>query len=267
MESKAYDCIRREDRGGGVSILWVARAKALNALNLATLREMERALLALSADPEVRAVILTGEGEKAFIAGADIVEMKEMSRGEAVDFSKTGQAVTRLLQLMPKPTLAAVNGFALGGGTEMAISCDFIFASESARFGLPEVTLGVIPGFGGTARLAHFVGMPMAKELIFSGRQVRADEALRVGLVNRVMPAAELLAATVEFAQEVVSNSMPAVRSAKKLLNEFSESNGLHYKLDSEAQEFGNLFGWHDQREGMAAFSEKRKPAFEGVRT
>ncbi|HTL10971.1 MAG TPA: enoyl-CoA hydratase-related protein [Bdellovibrionota bacterium] len=265
MAPENYENVKLDHAGKGVWVLKVSRPQALNALNFATLKDMASALGFLANDPGVRAVVVTGEGEKAFIAGADITEMRTMDRGGAVAFAKAGQAVTVQLQGMRCPVIAAVNGFALGGGTEVAIACDFIFASENARFGQPEVGLGVIPGFGGTIRLSYFVRMPMAKELILSGRHVKADEALRIGLANRVLPLADLLPETIKFAQEISAHSKGAVGLAKKLLNEFSESVGLHYKLDSEAQEFGNLFESKDQREGMEAFAQKRKPAFEGA--
>jgi enoyl-CoA hydratase len=165
---------------------------------------------------------------------------------------------------MPKPTVAAVNGFALGGGTEMAIACDFIVASDTAVFGQPEVGLGIIPGFGATLRLAKFVGLPMAKELIFSGRRIKAQEARELGLVNHVYSQADFWTETLKLAAQISRQSAAAVRWSKQLLNEFSESTGLMYKLDSEALAFGGLFGTADQREGMRAFLEKRKPGFQG---
>lgn len=249
----------------GVVVLKVNRPKALNALNSATLTELREALALLERDAACRVLILTGGGEKAFIAGADISEMAGKARGEAIEFARHGQEVTKLLELMPKPTIAAVNGFALGGGTEMAIACDFILASETAVLGQPEVGLGIPPGFGATVRLAKFVGFPRAKELIFSGRRIKADEALRIGLVNHVYPTSELMPQALELATQISQNSMGAVAASKKLMNEFSESTGLSGKLDAEAQEFGGLFGGHDQREGMGAFLEKRKPKFEGL--
>ena len=166
---------------------------------------------------------------------------------------------------MPKPTIAAVNGFALGGGTEMAIACDFIVASDNAVFGQPEVSLGIIPGFGATIRLAKFVGLPRAKELIFTGRRIKADEAFAIGLVNHVYPAQNSWDKVLELARTIASSLTRAVARAKQLLNEFSESAGLNFKLDAEAQAFGQLFGTPDQREGMTAFVEKRKPKFEGL--
>jgi enoyl-CoA hydratase len=166
---------------------------------------------------------------------------------------------------MPKPTIAAVNGFALGGGTEMAISCDFILASDKAVFGQPEVGLGIIPGFGATVRLAKFVGWPCAKELIFSGRRVKADEAKEIGLVNHVFPAETFMHQVIEIAKSMSQHSSPAIAQAKRIMNEFSETVGLNMKLDAEATTFGQLFGSSDQREGMGAFLEKRKPSFQGI--
>jgi enoyl-CoA hydratase len=261
----AHKNIAIENSDPGIRIIKIARPKALNALNSETLTELREALKTASHDESVRVVILTGEGEKAFIAGADISEMKDKHPADGVQFAQLGHDVTKLLELMPKPTIAAVNGFALGGGTEMAIACDFIVASERAQFGQPEVGLGIIPGFGATLRLARFVGWPMAKELIFSGRRFGAEEALQIGLVNHVYSPAELMPRTLELAKSISANSFSAVSRAKRLLNEFSESVGLNYKLDAEALAFGQLFGSHDQREGMTAFVEKRKPAFQGL--
>lgn len=243
----------------------VSRPQALNALNTETLQELKVTLLELARDAACRVVVLTGEGEKAFIAGADIVEMKDKNRSQGVGFSQLGHEVTKLLELMPKPTIAAVNGYALGGGTELAIACDFIIASDKAVFGQPEVGLGVIPGFGGTVRLVRFVGLPRAKELVFSGRKVSAEEALRIGLANHVYPAAELMDKTIELAKSISGNSLGAVAVTKKLMNEFGESVGLNSKLDAEAMAFGGLFETADQREGMIAFTEKRKPQFKGL--
>ncbi|OFZ20219.1 MAG: crotonase [Bdellovibrionales bacterium GWB1_55_8] len=253
-----------ESASPGVAIVKISRPQALNALNTETLLELKEVLTKIAYDTSVRAVVLTGDGEKAFIAGADIAEMKDMTMAEGVRFSQLGHEATKLLELMPKPTIAAVNGFALGGGTELAIACDFIIASDKAVFGQPEVGLGIIPGFGGTLRLAKFVGYPRAKELIFSGRRVKAEEALRIGLANEIVPAANLMNRALEVAQDIASQSATAVAAAKRLLTEFSESVGLNFKLDSEAQSFGQLLGTADQREGMTAFIEKRKPAFVG---
>jgi enoyl-CoA hydratase len=265
MSEISFTSIRLERREPGLAIVRIARPQALNALNTVTLRELREALRQLATDSSARVVVLAGEGEKAFIAGADITEMKDKSTSEGVEFSQVGHEVTKLLELMPKPTIAAVNGFALGGGTEMAIACDFILASETAVFGQPEVGLGIIPGFGATARLAKFVGFPRAKELIFTGRKFKADEALRLGLVAEVIPSSEFWDRVLAVATGIARQSSTAIAKSKSLLNEFSESVGLHMKLDAEAQAFGGLFGTADQREGMTAFVEKRKPLFQGL--
>lgn len=252
----------------GICIVKISRPKALNALNSETLGELKAVLSEEARNEATRVLILTGDGDKAFIAGADITEMKDKSTGEGVRFAQVGHEVTKLLELMPKPTIAAVHGFALGGGTEMAIACDFIVASDKAVFGQPEVGLGIIPGFGATLRLSKFVGLPRAKELIFSGRRIKAEEAKAIGLCNHIYPAqtgAEFLTQVLELARTISQQSHSAVSRAKQLLNEFSESTGLNYKLDAEAQAFGHLFGSHDQREGMGAFVEKRKPNFQGL--
>lgn len=265
MEVKDLKHLILEWADPGIRIIKISRPEVLNALNTAVLHELKSVLSIEAEDPKTRVIVFTGDGDKAFIAGADISEMKDKLTGEAVHFSQVGQEVTKLLELMPKPTIAAVNGFALGGGTELAIACDFIVASEKAVFGSPEVSLGVLPGFGGTVRLAKFVGLPRAKELIFSGRKVRADEALAIGLVNHLYPAAEFMEKTIELARSISLQSRTAVSQCKLLLNEFSESTGLSMKLDGEALAFGQLFGSADQKEGMQAFTEKRKPQFEGL--
>jgi len=249
----------------GICVVKISRPKALNALNTETLLELKTVLTDEAKNPDTRVLVLTGEGDKAFIAGADISEMKDKNPSQGVRFAQVGHEVTKLLELMPKPTIAAVNGYALGGGTEMAISCDFILASDRAVFGQPEVGLGIIPGFGATIRLSKFVGIPMAKELIFSGRRIKADEALALGLANHVYPAAEFMDKVMEMAKTISQQSHSAVARSKQLINEFSESTGLNMKLDAEAQAFGQLFGTPDQREGMGAFVEKRKPSFQGL--
>lgn len=249
----------------GIQLIKISRPKALNALNTATLKELDEVLRDVAADASVRVVVITGDGEKSFIAGADITEMQHKTPQQAAEFAGLGHEVTKHLELMPKPTIAAVNGFAFGGGTEMAIACDFILASANAVFAQPEVGLGIIPGFGANVRLAKFVGLARAKEMIFSGRRVKADEAAAIGLVNRVFPAEEFMARVIEVAQQISRNSRTAVACAKRLINETSESVGLNAKLDAEAQAFGGLFGGGDQLEGMTAFVEKRKPGFEGL--
>lgn len=249
----------------GICVLKISRPEALNALNTEVLKELKETLIHISTTPEIRVLVFTGNGEKAFIAGADIAEMKDKSVEDGVQFAQLGHEVTKLLELMPKPTIAAVNGYALGGGTEMALACDFILASDRAVFGQPEVALGIIPGFGGTLRLSKFVGLPRAKELIFTGRRIKADEALSIGLVTQVFPAADFMQQVLEVAKTISKNSAGAISRAKHLLNEFSESAGLNFKLDAEAQSFGRLFETHDQKEGMQAFVDKRKAAFQGL--
>jgi len=263
--SSAFSTLKIEHRPQGVTVLIISRPEALNALNSQVLRELKMALGALSHEPETRVVVLTGEGAKSFVAGADIIEMKDKSTQDAVEFAQLGQEVTKLLELMPKPTIAAVNGFALGGGCELALACDFILAAENAGFGQPEVGLGVIPGFGGTVRLMKAVGVARAKDLIFSGRRIKAPEAFQLGLVSRVIAAEGFLDQAVEAAKQIAQNGAQAVSKAKQLMNEFSESVGLSSKLDAEAHAFGRLFGSHDQREGMEAFAAKRKPQFSGL--
>lgn len=264
--STQFENLLIEKKSQGIAILKVNRPRALNALNSATLKELRLALMELSADPEVRVILFTGEGDKAFIAGADIAEMKDLSPGDGVGFAQTGHEVAKLLETMPKPVIAAVNGFALGGGTEMALACDFIIASETAVFGQPEVGLGIIPGFGGCFRLARAVGLPRAKELIYSGRRVKADEAMAIGLCNHVLPAEGFLAAAIEQARVIANQSASAVSKAKSLMVEFTEAMGLNTKIDAEAHAFGRLMGSFDQREGMGAFTEKRKAKFEGLK-
>ena len=257
-----YKNLLVENLNSGIQILRVSRPAALNALNIATLEELKLALGEAAIDPAVRVVILTGDGDKAFIAGADITEMKDMTVSEGIRFSQLGHEVTKLLELMSKPTIAAVNGYALGGGTEMALACDFIIANDKAVFGLPEVSLGVMPGFGGTIRLARLVGWGKAKEMIFSGRKISSSEALQVGLVNHVYAAADFMPQVLALATKISLNSQTAIAKTKLLMNEFAESVGLNTKLDAEAQSFGRLFGTPDQREGMNAFVEKRTPKF-----
>lgn len=264
-EPQVYKNLVLEKVPPGIAVLKISRPKALNALNSETLQEMEDALRQLSQDESVRIVVLTGDGEKAFIAGADIAEMKDKTSSEAVRFAQLGHAVTNLLETMPKPVIAAVNGFALGGGTEMAIACDFILCSEKAVFGQPEVGIGVIPGFGANFRLARFVGSAMAKELIYTGRKVPAQEAKSLGLVNQVFPPETFMGSVLEIAKQISNQSLAAISRAKQLLTEFSESSGINFKLDAETQAFGLLFGTHDQLEGMSAFLEKRKPRFQGI--
>jgi enoyl-CoA hydratase len=260
-----YKNVLLENHTPGILVIKISRPKALNALNTETLLELRDVLRGEAASKDVRVIVLTGDGDKAFIAGADIAEMKDKDPSEGTVFAQLGHEVSKLLDLSPKPTIAAVNGFALGGGTEMAISCDFIVASEKAVFGQPEVSLGIIPGFGATLRLSKFVGLPRAKELIFSGRRVKAEESKAIGLSNHVFPAEGFMDKVLELARSISQHSLPAVSRSKQLLNEFSESIGLNMKVDAESHAFGRFFGTADQREGMSAFVEKRSPKFQGL--
>lgn len=248
----------------GVATLSVNRPKALNALNSEVLDELESALEALEAAPEVKVVVLTGAGEKAFVAGADIAQMERMSAMEALDFSRKGQQVVSRIGQMSKPVVAAVNGFALGGGLELALACDFLYASEQARFGLPEVTLGIMPGFGGTQKLARLIGRARANELIFTGKMLKAQEALQWGIANAVFPAEQLLQKTQESARQIAANGLLGVAHAKDAVRcglDMAEADGLRY----ESALFGALFASADQREGMGAFLQKRKAQFSGT--
>jgi enoyl-CoA hydratase len=254
----------------GVATLTIRRPKALNALNEATIKELRKALVFVENcaagrefEPQIDVLIFTGEGEKAFIAGADILEMKDKSVVEGEAFARLGQGVTRAFELLPQPVIAAVNGFALGGGCEFALCCDFILASENAVFGQPEVALGIIPGFGGSVRLARFVGLPKARELIYTGRKIKATEAKAIGLANDVVPLAQLLPRATEIAQEMRKNSPMAVGRSKKLINQIFTL-PMDQALTEEAMVFGSIFASRDQREGMSAFAEKRKANFTG---
>lgn len=247
----------------GVATLTVNRPQALNALNSEVLTELVSAFYQLEYDPAVRVVILTGAGEKAFAAGADIKEMAAMSSFEGHQFAIKGQHVMLAMEKMKTPVIAAVNGFALGGGLELALGCDFIYASEKAKLGFPEVTLGIIPGFGGTQNLARLIGKNKANELIFTGRIITADKAQAWGIVNEVFAPEELLAKARETAAAIAGVGPLGVSYAKNAI-----ANGLNMGKEDgfryEASLFGVLFGTADQKEGMGAFVEKRKAVFTG---
>jgi enoyl-CoA hydratase len=249
---------------GGVATLTVNRPQSLNALNSALLGELECAFYQLRADAEVKVIVITGSGEKAFVAGADIKEMATLTPPQAHAFALKGQQVLLALEGMKKPVLAAVNGYALGGGLELALACDFIYASESAKLGFPEVTLGIMPGFGGTQNLARLIGPGRAKELVFSGKMIPAQQAVAWGVVNQVFPAAELLPKAQEMAAAIAQTAPLGVGYAKDAIVNglnMSKEDGFRY----EASLFGVLFGTQDQREGMAAFVEKRAAKFTGT--
>ncbi len=250
--------VERED---AVAIVTVDRQEARNALDVATLTELRDRLRELSDDDEARVVILTGAGEKAFIAGADIRYMSGLDVDQAKQWGTLGHEVGRLLETMPKPTIAAINGFALGGGCELAIACDIRYAASSAKLGQPEVNLGIIPGWGGTQRLARLCGLGVAKELIFTGRIVTAEQALRIGLVNGVHDPA--LDKAREVATLLSSKSPISLRLMKELANR--ALGGDHAaNLEAEGNVFGELFSSEDAKEGLAAFIEKREPKFAG---
>jgi len=242
---------------GAVATLSVNRPEALNALNTQVLPDIDAALDAIDLET-VRCLIVRGAGDKAFVAGADIAQMKDLSKDEAEAFSKQGNDVFRKLETLPIPTIAAIGGYALGGGCELSMACDIRICSDTAVFGQPEVGLGITPGFGGTQRLARLVSPGMAKQLIYAARNIKADEALRIGLVNAVYPAAELMAAAEKLASTIAANAPIAVRACKKAINE-----GLDVTMDEalviEEKLFGSCFKTADQIEGMAAFLEKRK--------
>ncbi len=249
----------------GVATVSINRPEALNALNWDLLTELKAALETLSKDVSTRVVVLRGTGEKAFVAGADIKDMQSMDRSQATQLSRLGHSVCMLLEHMNKTTIAAVHGFALGGGTELALACDFILASEKAQFGLPEVGLGVVPGFGGTIRLSRAVGSAVAKELIFSGVRFSAQEAKEMGMLRKVYPQETFFEEVNKVAAKIAQNSLSAVITAKKLMNEFEEIVGIHPKVDGEIHQFAALFQGADQHEGMLAFLEKRTPKFKGL--
>jgi enoyl-CoA hydratase len=246
-----------------VAVLTIDRPEALNALDQATLAELRDRLAEAAEDPEVRALVLTGAGDRAFAAGADIKEMLEMDVARARAWGELGHECGRLLETMPKPTLAAVNGFALGGGCELALACDIRYASTSARLGQPEVTIGVIPGWGGTQRLARAAGIGLAKELVLTGRAVGAEEARDRGLVNAVFPPDELMERALETARALAAKSPLVLAAAKRMLNRTLQGD-LASGLEDEAVEFSELFASADRREGMSAFVEKREPRFSG---
>lgn len=249
-----------------VGILTINRPDALNALNSQVLEQLSDvvSLVERKTASEIRCLIVTGAGEKAFVAGADIKEIHSLKVTEALHFSELGQKVFRRLETLKIPVIAAVNGFALGGGLELALSCDFIYASEKAKLGLPEVTLGLLPGFGGSVRLARVVGKARAKEMVLSGLAINAAEALACGLVNKVLPPAELMPEVLKLAEAIASRGPKALEAAKKSVNETYEI-GIDEAMKFEAYEFSSLFQTADFQEGTAAFIEKRKPVFQGL--
>ena len=251
-------------REGAVAIVTVDRPDAMNALDRPTLEELRDRLRELAKDSEARAVVLTGAGDRAFVAGADIKYMSGLGVDEARAWGALGHEAGRLLETMAKPTIAAINGFALGGGCELALACDLRYASTKAKLGQPEINLGIIPGWGGTQRLARVAGLGFAKDLVLTGRVVDAEEALRAGLVHRVVEPDELLPRTLETATLLAAKSPVALASAKAALNRALGGAEHTRALNDEASDFAGLFASDDAKEGLTAFAEKREPKFVG---
>ncbi len=257
-----YENIRHETEGT-VGVLTIDRPKALNALDITTLRECLRCLRDLRRQGAVRALIVTGAGDKAFVAGADIAAMSGMSVVEARDFSRLGQRLTSAIEDLPVPVIAAVNGFALGGGMELAMACDLVLASEEARFGQPEINLGILPGFGGSQRLARRAGPHRAREMIYGGDMIDAETARQWGIVNRIVKPEELLPEARKLAERIAAKAPVALAQAKLAIR-----HGMDVDLESglrlEAESFAVAFSSEDAREGMRAFLEKRPAKFGG---
>jgi enoyl-CoA hydratase len=254
----------RVDRADGVATVTIDRPDALNALDVETLSALRERLGELRDDREARVIVLTGEGDRAFAAGADIKYMSGLGPIQAKEWGELGHTVGQLLETSPAPTMAAINGFALGGGCELALACDLRYASRTAKLGQPEINLGIIPGWGGTQRLARVCGLGVAKELILTGRTVDADEALRLGLVDAVYEPDELVDRAFETARALAAKSPLALRAAKVALNHALQGDHVD-NLGREADQFAQLFATEDAKEGLAAFVEKREPGFRGV--
>lgn len=242
-----------------IAIITINRPESLNALNSKTISELSDAFTILDSDTEIRVIILTGSGEKSFVAGADIKEFSDFGTKAAEDLSRNGQNILfDKIENLSKPVIAAVNGFALGGGLELAMSCHIRYASENAKLGLPEVTLGLIPGYGGTQRLPKLVGKGRANEMIFSAKMISAEKAKEIGLVNEVFKSEELLVKTKELALTIAKNSPMAISKAIIAVNKYDQEDGF----ETEIKAFGELFEMDDKKEGVQAFLEKRKPLF-----
>jgi enoyl-CoA hydratase len=247
----------------GVALLTFNRPKALNAMNSETMCELKDAVGKCQCDAEIKVLVLTGAGDKAFVAGADISQMQNFRPQETIAFMELGHETLRQMETMAKPVIAAVNGFALGGGTEISLACDFRFASEKAIFGQPEILIGIIPGWGGTQRLPRIIGMGRAKELIMGGEQIKAARAYEIGLVNRVYPPEELLPETLKFARKLAALPGFALKMAKHSVN-YGYDQSLDSAIRLEVECCAQCFSTADQKEGMTAFLEKRKAAFTG---
>ena len=246
------------EKEGHLAIVTINRPKALNALNSATLKDLDTVLEDLEKDNNIYAVILTGAGEKSFVAGADISEMKDLNEAQGKEFGELGNKVFLRLENLNKPVIAAIQGFALGGGCEISMACDIRIASDKALFGQPEVGLGITPGFGGTQRLARIAGLGKAKEMIYTAQNIKADEAYRIGLVNKVVPLEDLMTEAKKIASKIIANAPIAVRECKDAINR-----GMQVSIDKavmiEAEDFVKCFATEDQTEGMTAFLERRK--------
>lgn len=253
MENK-YLNVTKEDR---IAIIKINRAP-VNALNTEVVLEIEQTFDELGRDEELRAIVLTGEG-KAFVAGADINEMKDFDPIHAREFAQNGHRAMNKIESINKPVVSAINGFALGGGCEIALACDFRIMADNAKIGQPEVNLGIIPGFGGTQRLSRLCGAGIAKELIYTGDAIDAQEALRIGLVNKVVPSDKVFETAVEMAKKIANKGPRAIRSAKMTINQGLDTD-LHSGNALELRQFSACFGSGEPKEGMAAFLEKRKP-------
>jgi len=247
----------------GIATITFNRPKALNAMNSETMLELKDAVTACKDDDNVRVIILTGSGDKSFVAGADIAQMQDLEPCDALAFMEMGHETLRLLETLPKPSIAAVNGFALGGGTEISMACDMRFVAESAKFGQPEILIGLIPGWGGTQRLSRLIGMGRAKELVLGGGQIDAGRAYEIGLANRVYPLDQLMEETRKFARKLAGMPAFGVKMAKHSINfgyDLSLDNANRLEVECCAQ----CFSTRDQKEGMKAFLEKRKPNYIG---
>lgn len=261
----SYQTLLLEQKNHGIWVLTINRPDALNALNSTVLNEMAEVLRQIGemSYSDARALIITGSGEKAFVAGADIKEIHELNEEKAHAFAQRGQSIFHELTLLKIPVIAAVNGFALGGGCELALGCDFIYAAENAKFGLPEVSLGLIPGFGGTVRMARAVGQRRARELTYTGGMISAAEAFAMGLVNKVVPQAELMATVMKTVESILSKAPMAVGAAKVSINQAWDMD-VEQAQKNEAKIFAELFSTEDVKEGTRAFIEKRKANFKG---
>lgn len=258
-----YNTLKLETLGP-VATVKINRPQVLNALSLEVIAELMNALEDVRGNrKEIKGLIITGEGDKAFVAGADIASMQQMSALEAAEFCALGQRCMRAIETFELPVIAAVNGFALGGGLELALACDFIYAAKTAKLGLPEVSLGLFPGFGGTQRLARAIGRFRAKELIFTADIITAEQAFALGIVNKLCEPSQLLAEATVTLQKILSKGPVAVRLAKKVINEGTDL-PLHAGLNLELTQFPLIFATEDCREGVGAFLDKRKPSFKG---